>query len=263
VAGEVDDIDAGFTSGVAEAVLLQRRGSGDDIRAISDDGVSGHRAGAFGRRIPERRIRGLEDLRAQHRRCTSSQPPSGAAHKSQPAPTTRTEIDSDPSNTNRCCAWWRPGAGVRLAGSPSRPGAGARRGRRELTVACLVAGTGGPHDVTTLSFGPFVLGRGWSAALVGGSALLVDAVAVTDRPPVPSRSSREPQRRVRGQRGRSDHGGLLARDAGRARCNRPGAVLRAGGLRPDRRFRAAHRPRTVPGCSCWSASRPSLTSTRR
>jgi MFS family permease len=53
-----------------------------------------------------------------------------------------------------------------------------------LAVACLVAGTAGPHDLTTLSFSLFLLGLGWSAALVSGSALLVDAVAVTDRPGV-------------------------------------------------------------------------------
>jgi MFS family permease len=57
-----------------------------------------------------------------------------------------------------------------------------------LAVAFLVAGTAGPHDMTMLSFGLFLLGLGWSAALVSGSALLVDAVPPTDRPGVQGRA---------------------------------------------------------------------------
>ena len=53
-----------------------------------------------------------------------------------------------------------------------------------LAVAGVVAGTAGSHDITTLAFSLFLLGLGWSAALVSGSALLVDAVPVADRPGV-------------------------------------------------------------------------------
>ena len=59
---------------------------------------------------------------------------------------------------------------------------------RCFAVAFLVAGTAGPHDVTMLSFGLFLLGLGWSAALVSGSALLVDAVPPADRPGVQGRA---------------------------------------------------------------------------
>ncbi len=51
---EVDGIDAGFTSGVAKAALLQRRGGGGDIRAVTNDGVSAIAEGEF----PAVRIRG-------------------------------------------------------------------------------------------------------------------------------------------------------------------------------------------------------------
>ena len=61
-------------------------------------------------------------------------------------------------------------------------------GAAVLAVAFLVAGTAGPHDVTMLSFGLFLLGLGWSAALVSGSALLVDAVPPADRPGVQGRA---------------------------------------------------------------------------
>ena len=57
-----------------------------------------------------------------------------------------------------------------------------------LAVAGVVAGTAGPHDITTLSFGLFLLGLGWSAAVVSGSALLVDAVPIADRPRVQGRA---------------------------------------------------------------------------
>ena len=39
-----------------------------------------------------------------------------------------------------------------------------------IAVAFLVAGTAGPHDVARVSFGLFLLGLGWSAVLVSGSA---------------------------------------------------------------------------------------------
>ena len=61
-------------------------------------------------------------------------------------------------------------------------------GAAVLAVAFLVAGTAGPHDVTMLSFGLFLLGLGWSASLVSGSALLVDAVPPADRPGVQGRA---------------------------------------------------------------------------
>ena len=61
-------------------------------------------------------------------------------------------------------------------------------GAAVLAVAFLVAGTAGPHDVARLSFGLFLLGLGWSASLVSGSALLVDAVPPADRPGVQGRA---------------------------------------------------------------------------
>jgi MFS family permease len=61
-------------------------------------------------------------------------------------------------------------------------------GAAVLAVAFLVAGTAGPHDVTMLSFGLFLLGLGWSAALVSGSALLVEAVPPADWPGVQGRA---------------------------------------------------------------------------
>ena len=61
-------------------------------------------------------------------------------------------------------------------------------GAAVLAVAFLVAGTAGPHDVAMLSCGLFLLGLGWSASLVSGSALLVDAVPPADRPGVQGRA---------------------------------------------------------------------------
>ena len=61
-------------------------------------------------------------------------------------------------------------------------------GAGALAVAFLVAGTAGPHDMTMLSIGLFLLGLGWSAALVSGSALLVDAGPPADRPGVQGRA---------------------------------------------------------------------------
>ena len=74
-------------------------------------------------------------------------------------------------------------------------------GAAVLAVAFLVAGTAGPHDVAMLSCGLFLLGLGWSASLVSGSALLVDAVPPVDRAGCagPGGSGREPQRGTRGQ----------------------------------------------------------------
>ena len=74
-------------------------------------------------------------------------------------------------------------------------------GAAVLAVAFLVAGTAGPHDVARLSLGLFLLGLGWSASLVSGSALLVDAVPPADRAGCagPGGSGREPQRGTRGQ----------------------------------------------------------------
>jgi MFS family permease len=57
-----------------------------------------------------------------------------------------------------------------------------------LAAAGVVAGVAGAHDITMLSVGLFFLGLGWSAALVSGSALLVDAVPTADRPRVQGRA---------------------------------------------------------------------------
>jgi MFS family permease len=57
-----------------------------------------------------------------------------------------------------------------------------------LAVAGVVAGVAGAHDITMLSTGLFLLGLGWSAALVSGSALLVDAVPAADRTRVQGRA---------------------------------------------------------------------------
>ncbi|WP_433507003.1 MFS transporter [Pseudonocardia halophobica] len=51
-----------------------------------------------------------------------------------------------------------------------------------LVAAGVVAGTAEPHDHLRLTAGLVLLGLGWSAALVAGSALLVDAVPPADRP---------------------------------------------------------------------------------
>jgi MFS family permease len=57
-----------------------------------------------------------------------------------------------------------------------------------LAAAGVVAGVAGAHDITMLSIGLFLLGLGWSAALVSGSALLVDAVPAADRTRVQGRA---------------------------------------------------------------------------
>lgn len=64
-----------------------------------------------------------------------------------------------------------------------------RYGRRQvilggivlLLAACAVAGTAG-HDSTRLSVGLFLLGLGWSATMVAGSALLSASIAPAMRP---------------------------------------------------------------------------------
>jgi MFS family permease len=57
-----------------------------------------------------------------------------------------------------------------------------------LAAAGVVAGVAAAHDIAALSAGLFLLGLGWSAALVSGSALLVDAVAPADRTRVQGRA---------------------------------------------------------------------------
>jgi MFS family permease len=57
-----------------------------------------------------------------------------------------------------------------------------------LALAGVMTGTAGAHDVPQLSAGLVLLGLGWSATLVSGSALLVDAVPVADRPGVQGRA---------------------------------------------------------------------------
>jgi MFS family permease len=67
-----------------------------------------------------------------------------------------------------------------------------RMGRRQvlaigaalLVIAGATAGAAGGTDAQQLTVGLIVLGLGWSAGLVGGSALLVEAVPLTDRPGV-------------------------------------------------------------------------------
>jgi MFS family permease len=50
-----------------------------------------------------------------------------------------------------------------------------------LTTAGVLAGLSGPHDAVRLSCGLAALGLGWSAVLVSGSALIVDATPPVDR----------------------------------------------------------------------------------
>ena len=67
-----------------------------------------------------------------------------------------------------------------------------RMGRRQvlaigialLVVAGITAATAGEAQTPQLAVGLVLLGLGWSAALVGGSALLVEAVPLSDRPGV-------------------------------------------------------------------------------
>lgn len=57
-----------------------------------------------------------------------------------------------------------------------------------LTTAAVVGATAGPHAVLRLTVALVLLGAGWSAVLVSGSALLVDAVPPADRPRVQGRT---------------------------------------------------------------------------
>ncbi|GAA4677266.1 MFS transporter [Pseudonocardia yuanmonensis] len=57
-----------------------------------------------------------------------------------------------------------------------------------LVAAGIVAGTADPHDHLRLTTGLVLLGLGWSAALVAGSALLVDAVPPAGRPRLQGRA---------------------------------------------------------------------------
>jgi MFS family permease len=50
-----------------------------------------------------------------------------------------------------------------------------------LLAACVVAGTAG-HDGTRLGVGLFLLGLGWSATMVAGSALLSESISIDLRP---------------------------------------------------------------------------------
>ena len=50
-----------------------------------------------------------------------------------------------------------------------------------LAAALSVAGTAGDHATAQLGIGLFLLGLGWSAALVAGSTLITDGVALPDR----------------------------------------------------------------------------------
>ena len=58
-----------------------------------------------------------------------------------------------------------------------------------LLIAAAGVGTAAsPHAVLQLTCGLALLGTGWSAVLVSGSALLVDAVPVAERPRVQGRT---------------------------------------------------------------------------
>jgi MFS family permease len=52
-----------------------------------------------------------------------------------------------------------------------------------LLAACAIAGTAG-HDMTRLSVGLFLLGLGWSATMVSGSALLASSIRAEQKPAV-------------------------------------------------------------------------------
>jgi MFS family permease len=52
-----------------------------------------------------------------------------------------------------------------------------------LLAACAIAGTAG-HDTTLLSAGLFLLGLGWSATMVAGSALVAASTAPAMKPAV-------------------------------------------------------------------------------
>jgi MFS family permease len=51
-----------------------------------------------------------------------------------------------------------------------------------LALACVISGTAAGDSVGQLGFGLFLLGLGWSATLVGGSALLTASVPTESRP---------------------------------------------------------------------------------
>jgi MFS family permease len=57
-----------------------------------------------------------------------------------------------------------------------------------LIAAAVVGATATPHAVLQLTCALTLLGTGWSAVLVSGSALLVDAVPAAERPRVQGRT---------------------------------------------------------------------------
>lgn len=102
-----------------------------------------------------------------------------------------------------------------------------------IGVAALVAGTAGPsHGRTAL--GLFILGLGWSAGLVSGSALLTDSVPQAARAAV---------------QGFSD---FIMNTAAACRRPRGGPDRGAGGLR------AAQRDRRLPAAADGGARAPGL-----
>ena len=118
--------------------------------------------------------------------------------------------------------------------------------------------------------GLFLLGLGWSAALVSGSALLVDAAPAADRTRVQGRA--DVVVNLSGVLGGSVAGAVMAATSYGVLCALAtvlaaavlAAVLRGRhGRDPVAGFEPDRRRRTVPGCSCWSGSRRSLTSTPR
>ena len=77
-----------------------------------------------------------------------------------------------------------------------------------LTAAALVGATAAPHAVLQLTCALALLGLGWSAVLVSGSALLVDAVPAADRPRAQGRN--DALMNVSGAVGGALAGGLVA-----------------------------------------------------
>ena len=77
-----------------------------------------------------------------------------------------------------------------------------------LTAATLVGATVAPHAVLQLTCALALLGLGWSAVLVSGSALLVDAVPAADRPRVQGRT--DALMNLSGALGGAIAGGLVA-----------------------------------------------------
>jgi MFS family permease len=77
-----------------------------------------------------------------------------------------------------------------------------------LTGAAVVGATATPHAVLQLTCGLVLLGTGWSAVLVSGSALLVDAVPAGERPRAQGRT--DALMNLSGAAGGAASGGIVA-----------------------------------------------------